>query len=144
MFGYPCQVNSVTVVVHFLWGPYSLFSVHSRLHSPPSPISGAPAVHQSGSEAPSISQIHLCSDWITTQSLPLLPPPPPNKPKYTNASIDTRFYKCPHTQIWAPQTPNRYKTYKYIHPSQLWGQNPNSLFNTGYLKWIYMANSVGQ
>lgn len=89
----PCWVSSVTAEVHFLLGPYSLFlsSLHSLLHSSPSPIRGAPAVYQSGSEARSISQIHLCSDWITPQSSLFIPRPP--HPKYT--SIHPCFHECP-------------------------------------------------
>lgn len=62
-------------VLSFSW-------LRRSLHcSPPSPISGAPAVHHWGSEAPSISQMHLCGDWIA-------PRPSGSRPKATSASLD--------------------------------------------------------
>lgn len=88
--------------MRFLRGPCSLFlcSLCSLLHSPPSPISGAPAVHQSGSEAPSISQIHLCGDWITPQSF--LPPPSTQPPQsQIHRLLHTHAFTSAHmTQIW--------------------------------------------
>ena len=96
---------------------------------------------------PSISQIHLCSDWITPQSsappTPTALPPtlPPAAPTVASTQRPwTHSYTSTHTHkieiLTAPQTP----TNIFVQVSS---ENQGIWLNSGDLKWI-ISNSASQ